>query len=116
MPGFALLAIGFGMLIGAVVTYALGDDAHKAAQSAAGVGAALPPLRRGMALARKPAAAQQRQRNVAPIARVGEPIYVLPMKRWGKCEGVTRTKQGWNYGVRFKNGRIAVFGQHQVVK
>lgn len=102
MPGIMFVAIGIGALVGALVTYLMGDSAHRAAlknsvgaMAMAGAGVKPP----------KP-----------PVARVGEPVFALPQRAWGRCECVTLVGNTWRYGVRFKNGQAVALGEKEVVR
>jgi hypothetical protein len=100
MPGLLFAVLGIGALVGALVTYLMGDSAHRAAlKSSVGATAtaALPPP--------KP-----------PVVRVGEPIFALPQRQWGRCECVTLVGDTWRYGVRFKNGQAVALGEKEVVR
>lgn len=102
MPGLVFVAIGIGALVGALVTYMMGDSAHRAALKSS-VGA--------MAMA---SAALNPPKP--PVVRVGEPIFALPQRAWGRCECVTRVGDTWRYGIRFKNGQAVALGEKEVVR
>ena len=102
MPGIMFIAIGIGALVGALVTYMMGHDAHHAALKSS-VGA--------MAMA---TAALNPPKP--PVARVGEPIFALPQRQWGRCECVTLVGNAWRYGVRFNNGKAVALSEKEVVR